>query len=684
MRGTVIFLTAIAFSCGELAAQNKLQAADEAFQRGDYGYAVNIYLGELKKDERNAMLNYKTGVCYLNSRSQKHRAVPYLERAAGMSASGPGGKRENAGVPADAVRLLGDAYYHARQFAAAVKAYEKYRQALLESAGAEAVAASGVDHYLEMSRYGSELQQRTLIPLNGKSGKPCAAEMKSVDYTMTPSPDNTAMLYTFRIPHAEGEPGHDSQYFEAFPGPPKGTDTLPAKKIAAKPAKSRLIESDTLLYSGTVGTSVDGHVVLTYRPEEGNASVSISQLHANQWSPPLKIGKPLNRGGWEPHEWVSADGCILLFASDRPGGYGGKDLYRCERQADGKWGKAVNLGEPINGPSDDVAPFIHPDGKTLYFSSNRVKSGNFDIFSCRLEPSDWGKLVNVGYPVNRSDKDIFQVTADKGKLYPSANKIPPGAERDKDKGDNKDGKRGKKTDADTRANAGDNFIVTVNDQYMKPMTFMRGRVLAEDGKTPLKAVITVLDNQSSKTIATYYSDEATGDYAFALPPGTDCQLRFEVPGRLTATEHALSKNDSGYYANRPPVVLPQLKEGAVLRLANVFFKDDLSGLTAASGLELQNLKKLMAEHPYLKGEVACTVYSADSRKNSRKTATQKASLVASALYAEGIARQRLTAKGYSKSPPAEAKKKNGKDLKPARQAPAVPPETLEFRIRKLK
>lgn len=134
--------------------------------------------------------------------------------------------------------------------------------------------------------------------------------------------------------------------------------------------------------------------------------------HEGSWSRPQSLGDGVNDPAWDSQPCMSLDGKELFFASRRNGN---ADLYHCFRNDDGNWSEPESLGSVINTPGTEMAPFIHPDGKTLYFSSNtHVGMGGFDLFvSRRNEEGAWSEPVNLGYPINTPGDEInFIVAAD--------------------------------------------------------------------------------------------------------------------------------------------------------------------------------------------------------------------------------------------------------------------------------
>jgi hypothetical protein len=663
MRRVPAWIAVLFISASLYSQPSQLASADALFAEGDYAGAVGIYLEELEKNQHSASLNYRTGVCYLRSRSQKGKAIPYLLKAVDLTS--PGIKSDN-GVPADAVKLLGDAYYFDHQFEKAAEVYEKVMADATKDN--EALKTEMLER-IELCKYGAEARNRFTLPVDSKTGAPCGA-LRQVDYTSTPTPDKTAMIYTFRVPLNLAEPS-DGKYFEGpMVAPPR--DSVPAdnkkkdtqKKPAPKP-KQVVTEKDTVVYEATVGSSIDGHAVLTYRNEGGRAGIYISRLEKNKWSRPLKVRQPVNRNGWETNECLSPDGSTLYFTSDRAGGYGGTDIYKCEKLPDGQWGKAVNLGATVNTACDELAPFIHHDGKTLFFSSNRIKPASFDIFNVRLT-SD-GKIVNVGYPVNRDNNDIFQVTADNRKLFTPAKG-----------GGSQAHENPAKPAAPEPAQAGD-MLITFFDQNKSPMTVISGRVVEAEQSQPVKATISLIDNRTGTVVSVFYSD-ANGNYAFPVLSGGDYGIFFQADGYLFQTDQATITRDETYFDNRHPVTMHKLAEGAEIAVRKVVVGADGKALPTPA---LKRIAALMNEQPYAKGEVVAVVTTDTDRKNRRREASRRAEAIEETLKAEGIPGARIGHDVEVKSPPKPPKKKKNEEKAAKKAEPFVPTEEIVFRITKI-
>lgn len=145
---------------------------------------------------------------------------------------------------------------------------------------------------------------------------------------------------------------------------------------------------------------------------DSSCDLYVAEWTGEQWSMPRRLSEGINTRSWESQPCVSSDGRELYFVSRRNGN---ADIYCSLRNADGTWGEPMNLGEPINTKGTEMAPFLHPDGHTLYFSSDKhIGMGGFDLFmSRRGEDGQWQVPVNLGFPINTQGDEInFFVAAD--------------------------------------------------------------------------------------------------------------------------------------------------------------------------------------------------------------------------------------------------------------------------------
>ena len=205
--------------------------------------------------------------------------------------------------------------------------------------------------------------------------------------------------------------------------------------------------------------------------------------------------------------FISADGNSLYFTSNKPGGFGGRDLYISKRKFDGDWEKAENLGPSINTAYDEDSPFIHPDGVTLSFSSNGHNTmGGFDIFSSMQLDGVWSQPINVGFPINTTDDDIFYVISPDSKTaYFSSFR---------------EGGLGEK----------DNYMATFPDRKETPLVLVKGIVLDKDGHPAKNVRITITDNETEQVVSVYKANSKTGNFLFILTPGKNYNITYQADG----------------------------------------------------------------------------------------------------------------------------------------------------------
>ncbi len=255
-------------------------------------------------------------------------------------------------------------------------------------------------------------------------GKPLNSEWD--EYVPVITTDEATMIFTYRGERSKG----GRQNASLLPDP-KGIffeDVFICEKILNKWGEPQSIESiNTNSHDAAIAMSPDGQMLFIYKDDgitHGDIYVSYA-LGNNEYTPPQKLKGLVNSYSWEGSCSITADGQTLYFSSERPGGYGGKDIYKATLLPDSTWGNIVNLGNAINTPYDEDAPFIHPDGITLYFSSKGHNSmGDYDIFMSRMDLSDstFKQAENIGYPINTPADDIYFVLSASGEhgYYSSA------------------------------------------------------------------------------------------------------------------------------------------------------------------------------------------------------------------------------------------------------------------------
>ncbi len=289
---------------------------------------------------------------------------------------------------------------------------------------------------------------------------------------------------------------------------------------------------NTNAQDANIGLSADGQQLFIYKSdgyEYGN--IFKCKLYNGEWGDPEKLPYPINTRYWEGSISATSDGNMLFFASNRPDGYGGKDIYLIRKLPTGEWANPMNLGPTINTPYDDDAPFIHPDGITLYFSSEGHKSmGGFDIFKTVCEDElrfkEWSTPTNLGYPINTADNDIYFVLSASGERGYYASRKPDGL------GDE------------------DIYMIQMPESSRitsRPLTLLKGKILLNGtAEVPEDMVIEASNPKKNELVGIFKPSKLTGRYIIILPAGSDYKLVAKVDG-YKAYERNLILSDQDEY-----------------------------------------------------------------------------------------------------------------------------------------
>lgn len=435
------------------------------------------------------------------------------------------------------------------------------------------------------------------------------------------SPDNERIYFTRRMVTGSRR---DEQFFYCI----RESDTTWTTAIDIGPPVNT--EGD----EGAMAVSPDGQYLFFSGCESingfGSCDLFVSQLNGSIWGEPVNLGPVVNTPGWESQPSFSSDGHTLYFVSNRPGGFGGSDIWITVLNDKGEWSEPFNAGEMINTKEAERGPFIHPDANTLYFSSNgHTGMGQGDIFYSAIQDGKWSKPVNLGYPVNTKDDEITMIVDNQGRYayYSSMMEnghglqdiymfeLPPAAKPDK-------------------------------------VSYMKGTVYDSISKEPLMAAIQLLDPVSGDTIISSNSNNRDGSYLLVIPSGKQYALNVEKSGYLFYSAHFNLEDENNFIDPFiKDIPLKPLKEGESIVLRNIFFATDSFNLLPASKAELDHLVRLLANNKGLHIEISGHTDNVGGEEYNNELSTKRAKSVYEHLVASGIEPSRLRYRGYGFSKP---------------------------------
>jgi outer membrane protein OmpA-like peptidoglycan-associated protein/tetratricopeptide (TPR) repeat protein len=361
----------------------------------------------------------------------------------------------------------------------------------------------------------------------------------------------------------------------------------------------------------------------------GNFDLYISYQTPQGWSEPINLGPQINTEFWESSPSLSSDKNTLYFSSDRPGGYGGKDLYVSHRMANGKWSEALNMGASVNTTGDELAPFIHADNNTLYFTSDGLPGyGGSDLFVMRKKnAAEWNIPENLGYPINTIEND--------GSLFVASNGIDAFYSSDR---------------ADSRGGL-DLYRFELRPDIRPARTlYVRGTVFNKKNNKGIPATVELIDNSTGELNSKAQTDEQ-GNYFITLPVGKDYVFNVNRKGYLFYSDNFLLSQrvpDSVYEKNIP---LQPIEVNASIILKNIFFETNKFQLDPKSQAELDKIVQLLNDNPTLKVEISGYTDNVGKPSDNLSLSNNRAKSVVSYLIGKAIASQRLVAKGYGETKP---------------------------------
>lgn len=631
--------------------KDKFLSAEYYFIYEEYSKALPIYLSLGKSNPDNANINYKIGTCYLNISGAKALAISYYENAVKkITTKYKDGSYKEESAPEVAYYRLGEAYHKNNEFDKAIVAYTKFKDFLNVK---DIYNIDIVERQIETCKIAKNLIKYPVMIVKNNLGN--IINTPYSDYNPVVSGDETILIFTSK------------QKFLAQTGKAEiigdyNNKIFFVQKTDGEWGKARDIskEIDTDGYAETVYLSNDGMHLFLMQDEYFDGNIYESEYQNGKWSPMKKLNKNINSKYWEMHVCLSPDNKTLYFSSDRKGGYGGFDIYKSEKDELGEWGSAVNLGSAINTKYDDDTPFILSDGKSLYFSSEgHYCMGGFDVFYSRLMDNEkWSSPLNLGYPVNSADDNLFFYPVKNGEYtyFASASKQNAGTD---------DLFLLKLTLPDTPGEFNISGTISLQDRIFDPSENIKVKIAPY---SRMDSVTTIEPDNDGN----YDLRLVTGSYVFQFEgdnyktternvfiPNILSRTEFAVNAEmipvsvltaedLLATQENVSPADSALIAEQGTADQSILGKAAIEEyfvIKSIYFDFNSHYLNREAQIELERLSKIMEVNAAIQLEVIGHTDAVGSASYNKKLSEKRSHSVVDYLINKGVGLDRFVVKG---------------------------------------
>ncbi len=599
-------------------AKNKLKTAEKLYRKQEtsaYLEALELYSELHEKYPNEAGFAYKTGVCYLETYN-KTAALPYLIKALEL----------DAGLTEYLNWNLGRASHYNHQFDEAIGYYQDFKDFLIR----QNAPLQKIDRKIQESERAKRMiKQEVSVNIS----IPEAINSEYSDYCPLIVTDGSRMYFTSR--RATNQP----PVLDPDDGLPYENIWVSDNKVGKwSPAKNIGAPINTDFHNATVGLSPDGQSMLVYSQED----LFISSRQGNEWGIPKALPPEINTKANESSGCLSFNQKELFFIRGKEPGNpeSNADIYVSKLEL-GKWSTPQKLGSIINTEMDEDGVFIHPDGKTLYFSSKGHNGmGGFDVYkSVRDKNGVWSKPVNLGYPINTTGDDLyFVMSADKKSAYYSSYR-PEGY--------------GMLDIVFLDFNIQkDSLIVAEKDtvEIITPqasLSLIKGVITDAKTHEPLEAAIHIFDNMNGDSIISIYSNSANGAYLIPLPAGKNYAMHVNKEGYVFHSENFNLPDTAAYHEEIINIALQPIQKDVTVVLRNIFFDLDKSDLRPESFAELNRLKQLLNDNPKMRIEISGHTDIQGKYEYNKSLSLRRAASVRNYLIEQGIDEKRIEYRGAS-------------------------------------
>lgn len=593
--------------------------------------------------------NYEAGYLHLLTIG-KDLAVKYFLRV----------YRQNPDYRFDLEYWIGKSYQYGLEFDNALTFYNRYKQRLLAKPnyqGNDKIPMESVDKSIVECMNGKEFIANPGNFSIVNIGREINSEFE--DYAPVLNEQEDEIIFTTRRREGNLNPNvaDDNKPYE---------DIFMARKTNGVWNYATNIGEDvnTPFHDSNLALSADGKTLYILK-DEGGGDIYYSTLSpSGKWGPPVPLPGIINSSFEEKSITISKDGKTLYFSSNRPGGFGGTDLYMATKDAKGAWSNVKNLGPTINTPYDEEGPFIDYDMVTLYFSSKGHKNmGSYDIFRSVYDPKThkWSEPENLGYPINTPDDDIFYITSADGKraYYSSVREdglgytdiflvtTPEGMKEVEEK--EKEPVVVKHEDPEI---PNEPEPVPPPKEEIKPLRYLVKLVDAET-KAPLAAKVSLRGLNDNVIVGS--SPIEPGIYEFRITSAVEKDYRLSVEKAgyvfVNQTVRIQGANKGSEQVLNRSIEMRRLNVGTISVLRNIYFDYDRATFTTESYGELNKLEAMMRQNPNIKVEISGHTDSYGHWQYNRTLSQKRAEAVKDFLTKKGIDPRRIKAVGYGESRP---------------------------------
>ncbi len=642
---------------------NETKAIDDA--RGILVLAADL-------DTTFIKANWEAGRIHLMTIG-KDLAVKYLLRV----------YRQDPAYRFDIEYAIGESYQYGLEFDKAIDFYNRYKDKLKKKPnyqGKDKVDMAEVDRKIFECTNGKEYVSRPGNYSIVNIGREINSEFEDYAPVLNEKEDEIVFTSRRREDNLNENVDEDNKPFEdIFISEKKGGVWERAKNIGAP--------VNTPYHGSNLALSADGSTLFIYKDDNGGDIYFSDRADNGTWGEPVPLPGIINSSFEEKSITISKDEKTLYFTSDRPGGYGGIDIYKATKDNKGNWSNVKNLGNVINTEFDDDGPFIDYDGITLYFSSRGHKGmGGHDIFKTVFNPTNntWTEAENLGYPINTPDDDIFFVSSTDGKraYYSSVREdglgytdifiitIPEGLKNTEPVV----AADPVLTPPDTTANIITNPVVTNPvvttppvDVTPKVKPKIEPKVEPKKQLVPIHYIVKVIDAEtkqpleaklkmqgSKDNVILGMKNNGPGEYEFNITSATAKEYRLSVEHEGYAFENQLIKLGAAGETEKTVTKTIEMRKlmvrvSSVLR--NLYFDFDKATFKEASYPELNLLERMMKQNENLQVEIAGHTDNVGAKAYNLYLSRKRAEAVKDFLTKKGIDARRINAVGYGETKP---------------------------------